>query len=159
MMLIGTPGALIQTLGSSLAVSGVLIALLFLLAFRSLGLCLGGLLASLLPVVGVLGIMGWLGIKVDVATVMTCSVAFGLAVDDTFHYLHFRQVTGSMTQAAGAAGQGIVATTFMISAGFLVLGLSGFTPVARFGLLTALAVVLALILDAVLLPALVGDKR
>ena len=158
MMLIGTPGALIQTLGSSLAVTGAVIALLFMLAFRSVGLCLSGLVASLLPVFGVLGIMGWLGVPVDVATVMTGSVAFGLAVDDTFHYLHFRQVTGSMTRAAGAVGQGIVATTFMIGAGFLVLGLSGFTPVVRFGLLTALAVVLALILDAVLLPALVGDK-
>ena len=158
MMLIGTPGALIQTLLRSLAVTGGVIALLFLIAFRSVRLSLAGLLASVLPVAAVLGIMGWIRVPMDVATVMTGSVAFGLAVDDTFHYLHFRQVTGSMTRAAGAVGQGIVATTFMVGAGFLVLGLSGFTPVMRFGLLTALAVLLALVLDALLLPALVGDR-
>jgi len=157
MMLIGTPGALIQTLARSLSVTVAVIALLFLIAFRSLRFCLAGVAVSLLPVAGALGLMGWLGVPVDVATVMTGSVAFGLAVDDTFHYLHHRRVSGSMLHAAAVAGQGIVATTLIISVGFAVLGLSGFTPVVRFGLLTAVAVLLALLLTAVLLPALLGD--
>jgi predicted RND superfamily exporter protein len=106
----------------------------------------------------VLGVMGWSGIPLDVATVMTASVAFGVAVDDTFHYLYHWRRGRSIGLAARVAGQGIVATSFVVAGGFSVLALSGFTPVVRFGLLTALAVALALLVDAVLLPALVGRR-
>jgi len=117
-----------------------------------------GMLINLLPVALVLGGMGWVGIPLDVATVMTGSVVFGMAVDDTFHYLYHRRRSGSVIQAAHIAGQGIVATSIVIAGGFSVLALSGFTPVVRFGLLTTLAVVAALVADAVLLPALVGQR-
>jgi predicted RND superfamily exporter protein len=158
MMLIGTPGKLMSTMVQSLGASVAVIAFLFLLAFRSIWLTLGGMVANVTPVLLTVGLMGWVGIPVDVATVMVGSVAFGVAVDDTFHYLHHRRKSGSIVRAAHIAGQGIVATTFMIAAGFAVLGLSDFGPVARFGLLTSLAVVLALLVDAFLLPALVGER-
>jgi len=158
LVLIGTPGKLMGTMLHSLLATVAVITLLFFLAFRSLRLVVGGMVANLSPVVLVVGFMGWLDISVDVATVMVGSVAFGVAVDDTFHYLHHRAKSGSIVKAAAIAGQGIVATTFMIAGGFAVLGLSGFGPVRSFGLLTALAVFGALTIDAVLLPALVGDR-
>jgi hypothetical protein len=107
----------------------------------------------------VMGAMGWLGIEVDVATVMMGSVVFGLAVDDTFHYLYHRRATGSIRCAAAIAGQGIVATSLVVAAGFASLGLSGFLPVVRFGLLSAFGVAIALGFDAIVLPALVGSRR
>ncbi len=157
-MLISTPGALMDTLKKSLALTSGVIAVLFLLFFRSLSLALGGMTANLLPVLAILGIMGWTGIPVDVATVMTASVAFGLAVDDTFHYLYHRKKSGSITTAASIAGQGITATTMVVAGGFAVLGLAGFLPVMRFGLLTSAAALSALAIDVFLLPALVGRK-
>ena len=159
MMLLGTPGKLMRTMILSLGTTVGIITLLFLIAFRSFLLTLAGMAANLLPVIFVVGMMGWLGILSDVATVMVGSVAFGLAVDDTFHYLYHRRKSGSIVEAALIAGQGIVATSFMLAVGLSVLGFSGFNPVVRFGLLTALAVLIALFVDAVLLPALVGEKE
>ena len=156
MMLISTASSLMSTLVRSLALSVLVISVLFLVAFRSLRLALSGIAASLLPVAVVLGGMGWLGLELDIATVMTGSVAFGVAVDDTFHYLYHRREGGGILRAATIAGQGILATSLMIAGGFAVLALSGFIPLVRFGLLTALAVLVALVVDALLLPALVG---
>ena len=156
MMLIGTASALMQTLVKSLGLSALVIAMLFLVAFRSPRLVLAGMVSSLIPVVGILGLMGWLGVKMDIATVMTGSVAFGVAVDDTFHYLYHRKESGGLLRAASIAGQGIVATSLMVAGGFAVLALSGFIPLVRFGLLTSLAVLMALAVDALLLPVLVG---
>jgi predicted RND superfamily exporter protein len=157
-MLISTPGTLMDTLVRSLTVTVVLITLAFFVAFRSPVLALGGMAANLMPVLAVLGVMGWLGIKLDVATVMTGSVVYGIAVDDTFHYLYHRHRSGSILRAARIAGQGIVGTTFVVAGGFVVLGLSGFDPVVRFGLLTAFGAGAALGVDALLLPALVGRR-
>ena len=157
-MLINTPGEVTDTLVSSLTLTVAIVAILFLLAFRSPWLVLGGMVANLLPVLAMLGTMGLLGVSMDVATVMIGSVAFGLAVDDTFHYLYHRRKSGSIVQAANIAGQGIVATTFVIAGGFAMLGLSGFNPVVRLGLLLAYGALMALVVDAVLLPALVGRR-
>lgn len=157
-LLIGTPEALMDTLTSSLTVTVIIVFALFLLAFRSVGLVLAGMTANLLPVAAVLGAMGWLGVSLDVATIMTGSVVFGLAVDDTFHYLYHRKTTGSIRKAAGIAGQGIVATTMVITLGFASLGFSGFIPVLSFGLLTGFGTLAALGIDAFLLPALLGDR-
>ncbi len=157
-MLIGTPGILTRTLIESLALTAAVITLLFFAFFRSPLLVLAGMLANLMPVGLVLGLMGFFGVPLDVATVMTGSVAFGIAVDDTFHYLYHRKTSGSILRAAHIAGQGIVATSIVIAGSFCVLALSGFNPVIRFGLLTALAVVVALAIDALLLPALVGRR-
>jgi predicted RND superfamily exporter protein len=157
--LIGTPGALGDTLTRSLGLTVFVIFILFIIAFRSLGLALGGMVANLAPVIAALGVMGWAGIPLDVATVMTASVVLGLAVDDTFHYLYHRRKTASIVCAAGIAGQGIVATTFVVSLGFVALTLSGFAPVTRFGLLVSVGAVLALAVDAFLLPALVGRSK
>lgn len=161
-MLLGTPTLLIRTLAESLGLSALVVALLFLVFFRSLWLVAAGMIANLLPVCMALGAMGWLGISMDVASVMTGSVAFGLAVDGTFHYLYHRKKSGSVFCAARIAGQGIVANSIVIAGSFCVLALSGFDPVMRFGLLTAFAIALALVADALLLPALIGrvdEKR
>ena len=159
MMLIGTASALMQTLVKSLGLSVLVITALFFIAFRSPRLVLAGMISSLIPVAGVLGLMGWLGVKVDIATVMTGTVAFGVAVDDTFHYLYHRKESGGLLRAASIAGQGIVATSLMVAGGFAVLALSGFVPLVRFGLLTSLAVLGALLVDSLLLPVLVGCSR
>jgi hypothetical protein len=157
-MLVGTPGSLLRTLGRSLGVTVIVIAVLFGVLLRSPGLALAGMVCNLLPVAFALGVMGWVGIPMDVATVMTASVVFGLAVDDTFHYLYHRLRSGSIRVAAAIAGQGIVATTLVVAGGFSALGLSDFNPVFRFGLLTAGTVVIALGVDGLLLPALVGRR-
>ena len=158
-MLIGTPALLIATLAKSLAVTVVVIFVLFALALRRPRLVLAGMAVNLLPVLAVFGIMGLLGVSIDVATVMTGSVVFGIAVDDTFHYLYHYRKEGTVLGAARLAGEGIYASSLIIAGGFAALGLSPFVPVWRFGLFTALAMGIALAADALLLPALIGAKE
>ena len=126
------------------------------LAFRSPLLALIALVPNVLPILCVLGAMGWLGVPLDVASVMTGSIAFGVAVDDTYHYLwHCRSGQG-VVHAAAVAGQGIVATSLILAGGFATLMFSGFNPVVRLGALLCTAVLCALATDALVLPALVG---
>lgn len=158
-MLIETPGMLMRTLYLSLLTTVGIITLVLLAVFRSFRTVLGALVVNLMPVGLVVAAMGWLGISVDVATVMTASVAYGLAVDDTYHFLHHHRESGDVFSAARIVGQGIVGTTLAVGCGFLVLALSGFNPVVRFGSFTALALVLALGSDMLLLPVILGKSR
>lgn len=157
LMLLGTPGALMRTLGTSLTITVGVIGFLFLLAFKRIWITTSAMLVNLLPIGIVIGYTGWSNIPMDIATVMTGSIAFGITVDNTFHYLYHQRKTGSVIQAATIAGKGIVATSIIVAGGFAVLGLSGFNPVMRFGLLAALAVMTALATNSFLLPALVGS--
>jgi predicted RND superfamily exporter protein len=121
------------------------------------------LLPNLWPVAGMLGVMGWLGVPLDIATVMVASVALGLAVDDTLHTLgHFRQLAPRQGAREAVAhtleitAPAYLLTGVILAAGFGVCTLSDFAPVARFGALSATAIVLAVLGDLFLLPALLS---
>jgi hypothetical protein len=144
-------------------VSGACLLLLVWL-FRSVPLALVGLAASLYPVALVLGIMGLMGIPVNLATVLIAGIAVGIAVDDTIHYVHAWQRerrTGAGRSAAVRAatalvGERVVATSVILVGGFAVMGLSDFVPTAQFGVLASLTIVLALAADLLLVPVLLA---
>jgi len=155
---------LLSTLGLSLSLTFVVIALIFRALLPSTRLTLLALVPNLWPVVGVVGLMGWLGIPLDVATVMVASVVLGLAVDDTIHTLgHFRELAperGRFEAVAGTlerAAPAYVLTGLILGAGFGVCAFSEFAPTARFGALSACAIALAVLGDLFLLPALLGS--
>ncbi len=143
---------------------GIVLAALFvcfLLVFRSVKIALIALIPNLVSTVGILGIMGWMGIALDFMTITIASVAMGIAVDDTIHYVHRyleeRKGTGSkeaVGQAHRSVGMAIVYTTLIIVTGFLLLVFSNFVPSINFGLLTAISISLALLADLCLLPAI-----
>jgi hypothetical protein len=97
---------------------------------------------------------------------MTFAVAFGIAVDDTLHYLiryrmelsnqHYRQANDSTMLGTGIA---MMSTTAILSAGFLVLTLSTFTPTVEFGMLSVITIITALIGDLTFLPALLSQIK
>jgi predicted RND superfamily exporter protein len=154
---------LLYTLGTSfgLTLLGVSLILRFLLPGTRLAFL--ALLPNLWPVVGVLGIMGWAEIPLDIATVMVASVVLGLAVDDTLHTLgHFRTLApGRCASRAVIRTLSLTAPAYLLTgvilvAGFGVCALSDFAPTARFGYLAAFAIVLAVIGDLFLLPALLS---
>jgi hypothetical protein len=113
----------------------------------------------------VVGFMGWLGIPLDIASVMIASVALGIIVDDTIHFLyHFRRQYQSNSdlelaiQATYAvAGVPLVLTTLVFVGGFLVLTPSLFQPTRTFGLLSAFTIAAAFAADLLLLPALLAS--
>jgi len=155
---------LLSTLGWSLTLTVVAIAVIFRWLLPSTRLTLLALMPNLWPVVGVVGLMGWTGIPLDVATVMVASVVLGLAVDDTIHTLgHFRELAPERGRFEAVAGTlerlapSYVLTGLILGAGFGVCALSDFAPTARFGMLSAIAIALAVLGDLFLLPALLGS--
>ena len=154
----------VLTLGLVFAV----LAVAFLLVFRSLSLALLALVPNVVTSLSILGLMGWLGVALDFMTITIAAIAMGIAVDDTIHYLHRYQdeaANGGATEAVQAThlsvGQALLYTTLIICTGFAMLGFSDFVPSVLFGLLTALAIALALLTDLLLLPALLllKDRR
>lgn len=153
---------IMRSLSASLLVSGSLITLLIFLLFRSWRTGLAALLPNLLPIASIFGLMGWVGINLDAATVMTTTVALGIAVDDTVHFLQQMRLElarhGDREQAVRETirikGPAIIWTSLVISVGFSVLMLSHFTPTRDFGILISVAMITALLGDLLVLPAL-----
>jgi predicted RND superfamily exporter protein len=134
------------------------------LIFRSARFGVLGIVANAFPVVVVLGIMGWLGISLNVATVMVASVALGIVDDDTIHFIsrYRREVSlGAGTQqavetAAMHEGRAALTTTIINSLGYTVLMVSEYRPTAWFGSLLATTMVLAFIAEVFIVPAIIS---
>jgi hypothetical protein len=154
--------------GNVLAV--VLIAGIMVLTLRSLGLGLLSLIPNTVPILMTFGVWAMVAGKVGMAAAMVSVSSLGIVVDDTVHfltkYLRARRErgldrAGAVRHAFRTVGGAIVATTVILTAGFLVLALSTFRINFELGLLTAIALMLALLTDFFLLPALLlwGHKE
>jgi len=159
-----TQRELMTGLFESLALAFVLIAFVMMAVLKSPG---GGMLSmvpNLFPVLIIFGFMGWTGILVDIGSMMTASVALGVAVDDTIHFLAwFRRgldrglerkaaVMAAYERCATAMSQ----TTLIGGLGLAVFAFSTFTPTQRFGMLMLMLLFAALIGDLIFLPALLA---
>ncbi len=139
----------------------LVLTLTFLLIFRSLRIAIAAVIPNILSTLAILGIMGWLGIPLDLMTITIAAIAMGIAVDDTIHfidrYLEERKTHGyreAVARTHSTVGIAILYTSLLIVTGFSMLGFSNFVPSVLFGLLTALAMVLALLTGLCLLPVL-----
>lgn len=145
----------ILTLGVVLAA----LLLAFLVIFRSLRVALIAIVPNIISIAVVLGTMGWLGIALDFMTITIAAVAMGIAVDDTIHYVHryLKECDGdgdAVVNTHRSVGYALLYTSLIIALGFGLLGFSDFIPSVLFGLLTALAMLTALLADLTVLPAL-----
>jgi predicted RND superfamily exporter protein len=145
----------------SLGLVYMVLTLMFLVIFRSLRLALIGIAPNILSTISVLGVMGWLGIPLDLMTITIASIAMGIAVDDTIHYVHRYQQESRSASAQDAiertnlsVGYAVLYTSIIIMLGFSQLGFSDFIPSVHFGLLASLAMMMALVWNLSLLPVL-----
>jgi predicted RND superfamily exporter protein len=152
---------LLRGLIAALSVTLLCVVIVFLLLLRSVRLTFLVLVPNLWPVVVVLGGMGWLTFPLDSASVMTAAIVLGLAVDDTFHTMgHFLRVVRRSSPAAAieATMERIapahILTSIILIAGFAACSFSDLLPVSRLGVLSAVAIALALVGDLLLIPAL-----
>lgn len=154
----------LMTRGQVQSAVGALLLIYLLLALFWRSPAAGGLamIPNISPVLLVFMIMGWFGIWLDMATAMIASVAVGIAVDDTIHlYDGYRRcrrgglaLVPSIVRTYSRVGRAVTATTIILSAQFLVLTLSDFSPIQYFGLLTFVGLLAALLFDLLLLPSL-----
>lgn len=139
-----------------------LITLIMMVSLRSIQAGLVAMLPNITPVVLVFGMLGWMQISTDIGTMMTGSIALGIAVDGTFHFLtryrrayeKTRDTVFATRTALETTGPPIVHATLVTGIGMLALGLSNFGPTVRFGLLMTTSLAVALIGDLILLPCL-----
>ncbi len=133
------------------------------IVFRSIRFGLLTIAPNLLPVLAVLGVMGYLGISMNVATVMVASVALGIVDDDTIHFINrYRKEaeSGATTDEAIALataheGRASLTTAIINSMGYAVLLLSEYKPTAWFGGLLALTMATAFLAEVFILPAMI----
>jgi predicted RND superfamily exporter protein len=154
---------------NSFSIAVVSIMVVMLLAFRSLKFTLVGFAVNLLPLTVTLGLMGALGITLDMGTIMVADLGLGIAVDDTIHFLsHYRrrQRGGVATRAAigdmmGEVGKPIFLTTVVLVGSFMVFGFADFMPNFYFGILISVMIVVGLVAELTLTPALLylWDRR
>jgi CRP-like cAMP-binding protein len=119
------------------------------------------------PTVVLFGIMGWAGISLNISTSMIAAIAVGIAIDDTIHLLDTfnegMRKTGSQEQAIiaamGSVGQAAFFIALALSAGFFIVCLSNFQPVMHFGLLSGVTMLIALVIELFLTPALVTTTK
>ena len=157
---------MLQSLFSSqiLTLGIVVVALMcmFLILFGSLKIALIAIAPNLLSVGVVLGVMGWLNIPLDMMTITIAAISIGIAVDNTIHYIHrFRHeiktdqnYLKTVHRCHGSIGYAMYYTSITIIIGFSILALSNFIPSVYFGLLTGLAMLIALVAALTLLPQL-----
>ncbi len=161
-----TQHELIAGLTSSLVMAFFLIAFVFVVILRSVPAALIAMLPNVFPVVVVFGFMAWAGILVDVGTMMTASVALGVAVDDTMHYLTwFSEGVASGMKPKEAAlnayrrcAPAMTQSTLIAGLGLFCFAASTFVPTQRFGILMLAILSTALVGDLIFLPALLTCK-
>ncbi len=157
-----------DTLIYSLSLAIFLVSVVMLAIFKRVKLLWVFIVPNLLPVVLVVGLMGWLGINIDIGVAIAGAIIIGVAVDDTIHFLvkYFDArkrglgLEESFDEVLRYAGKAILFTTLILSVSFSLFAFSTFTPNQNFGIVTASALMIAFIVDLLLLPALlsVADK-
>lgn len=149
----------------------VAITLVIVIMLRSVGDAVIALMPNLFPAVVVLGAAGLFGFSLDAASLMTASLALGIAVDDTIHFLLWQRNhaqhwnddeipvgrphdNGSIPDAMRYCGTAMLQTSIILGASVCLYGFCGFLPTVRFGCLLSAMMLVALAGDLLLLPAL-----
>ena len=156
--------AAIETMLRSYVIAVSIITVLMTLLLGSLRLGLIAMLPNLFPLVVTLGVMGWLGLPLEMFSLLIGSIALSLAVDDTIHFMHgFRNAherSGDVEQAVRetlqSTGQALLFTSIVLSLGFFIYVFSALNNLTNFGALTAFAILMAFAADVLVAPALMA---
>jgi predicted RND superfamily exporter protein len=152
----------LTSLTKSYATAIVVITLMMVLLIGRLRIGMLSMIPNLAPILLMLGIIGAFGFPLDMFTMMVASIAIGLAVDDTIHFMHnFRRYFGSTGDPQKAVfmtlhttGRAMLVTTIVLSLGFFIYMFATLSNIIRFGLLTGVTLIAALLADFFLAPAL-----
>jgi predicted RND superfamily exporter protein len=154
---------LVANLKTSLLLACAVIALLMGLLFRRLRIITIALLPNILPMLFTAGMMGYLGVALKPSTALIFSIAFGISVDDTIHFLaKYRIDLGYTNQNVPKAlqmslretGLSMIYTSLVLFAGFIILTASEFGGTIALGALTSTTLIVAMFSNLVLLPSL-----
>jgi len=155
---------IVNSLTWSILLAIVLIGLIMWALFKKPSLIFISMLPNVIPLLITAGIMGYLQIWIKPSTAVIFTIAFGIAVDDTIHYLARLRLESKKSRASfrptirlttEKTGRAMILTSIILIAGFGTLGFSDFDSTRLMGLLVSLTILSALVADLVFLPALV----
>lgn len=153
---------IVYSLAWSIIIAVVAISMIMTLLFKNIRLIIIALIPNVLPLIVVAGIMGFFNIDIKPSTAIIFTIALGIAVDDSIHYLARFRIEylkkGAMNPALAATtvrtGRAIIITSLILIAGFGTLITSAFTSTATMGLMVCTTIFTALIADLFILPSL-----
>lgn len=154
---------LIQNLVVSLSLAILIIAILMGFLFRSVKMVVISLIPNLLPLLITAGFMGYIGIPIKPSTILVFSIAFGISVDDTIHFLakyrqelsiHKHKIKRAVYMAISETGVSMFYTSVVLFFGFMTLTISDFGGTRALGVLTSFTLLFAMGTNLILLPTL-----
>ena len=162
---------MVSNMAQGFLCSILIIALLTFFLHRSWRMVIVFLIPNVFPLIIIAGIMGFAGIELKSATSLVFSIAFGIATDDTIHFIsrlkielgYGKSLIYAFKRTYFETGKPIILTTFILIGGFMSLMLSDFDSTFYFGFLVCITVIIAVISDIFLLPVLLfliyGKKK
>jgi predicted RND superfamily exporter protein len=166
-LLTGTTSDIVKGQIESLSIALGVIFLVMSAMFLSFRIGLLAILPNLLPIFIFFGVMGWLGIRLNLGTSLIAAIALGIAVDSTVHYMARLNLElegesdqeAAISRAVRTVGIPIVYTTVALFLGFLTFAFSSFVPIQNFGILSAVTMFMSLLANLVLLPTMLGTTK
>ena len=146
-----------------LSVAFIIISIIMGVLYRSVKMIIIALIPNIIPLMLIGAIMGYTGIELKMSTAIIFTIAFGIAVDDTIHFmskLKLELAKGksslyAMKRAFLSTGKAIIVTSCILSAGFMILVFSQFKGSFYTGLLVSLTLIFAVLADLILIPILI----
>ncbi len=140
------------------------VSAMMILIFRNFRMIPLFVVPNVLPIVLVVGAMGWLGMTIDLGVAISGAIIIGVAVDDTIHFLvKYREarrrgddIEAALVYVMRYAGSAIVFTTLILSAAFVIFVFSQFLPNVHFAIVTVVALIIAVLVDLLMLPAVLS---
>jgi hypothetical protein len=156
---------LAENLITGLLIAFVIISIIIGLLFKSLKMVGVALIPNVLPLLFIAGIMGFSGVDMNMSTSIVFTIAFGIAVDDTIHFLSKYKLetvkgnTEALPHTFFSTGKAIIITTVVLFFGFAALMFSDFTSTYYIGFFVSLILLFAVLCDLFLLPILLQQRK
>ena len=152
----------IRSMAKSYVIALVVITLLMMVLIGKIRIGLLSMIPNLTPILLMLGVIGASPVSMDLFTMMVASIAIGLAVDDTIHFMHnfrrYYEQTGdpklAVYKTLNTTGRAMLVTTVVLSIGFFIFVFADMNNLFNFGLLTSFTILMALLADYLVAPAL-----
>lgn len=154
---------LIENLLTSMVIAFIIIAIIMAVLFRNFKMIIISLIPNMIPLLVTAGIMGYFGIPLKPSTALIFSIAFGISIDDSIHFLaKYRQelfankfnVSKAVSKSIIETGSSMIYTSIILFFGFIIFVLSEFGGTIALGKLTSITLLFAMLTNVVVLPAL-----
>jgi hypothetical protein len=160
-----TVSASIHSMAQGYLIAALVITFMMVILIGDIKIGLVSMIPNLTPIMLTIGLMGWFNIPIDMFTMLIGSIALGLAVDDTIHFMHnyrrYHHQTEDVYEAVRlthlSTGRAMLVTTIVLSIGFFLYMFSSMNNIFSFGLLTGFTIIMALLADFFLAPALLNE--